>query len=57
MDNETRVQRLRLVINEFLRAFDKRWEGETSRKRSNAVSPSMENAIAAMRKAFEDTTP
>ena len=45
---------LRVAIRKFLDALDRRWDGESDRKRSNAISPLMEEAIADLRKMVED---
>lgn len=47
---------LRLAAIELLAATERRWEGETQRKRENAISPRMEEAMEALRSAI-DTTP
>jgi hypothetical protein len=33
------------LLRELIEAIGKRWDGETDRKRSNAISPRMEDAI------------
>jgi hypothetical protein len=47
-----REQQLGQALREMLDAISKRWDGETEKKRSNGVSPRMEEAIAAARVAL-----
>ncbi len=44
--------RITAAAAELLAAIDRRWEGETDRKRANGVSPRMEEAIAELREAL-----
>jgi hypothetical protein len=46
------IESLRDALRELVNAISKRWDGETERKRSNAISPRMEEAIAAARVAL-----
>lgn len=48
----TEAQTLREQAAELLAAIDRRWEGESQRKRENAVSPRMEDAMEALRKTL-----
>jgi hypothetical protein len=48
-----REQQLEKALRELLEAIGKRWDGETEKKRSNAVSPLMEDAIAAAQKVLD----
>lgn len=40
------------ALKELLAAIDARWEGESERKRANAISPRMEDAIAKAREVL-----
>ncbi len=51
-DNE----RLREVLKEFVDALEARWGGEPPRRRENAVSPRMEDALVAARAAIAKAT-
>jgi hypothetical protein len=42
------------ALKELVEAIDAKWEGETERKRSNAISPRMEDALANARKVLLD---
>lgn len=42
------------ALHELIAAIDARWEGESDKKRSNAISPRMEEAIAAARAVLRD---
>lgn len=44
-----REQKLEAALRELIAAIDRRWEGESQRKREAAVSPRMEEAIEAGR--------
>lgn len=46
----TQLKRSSALLCELLDAIDARWAGESERKRSNAISPRMEEAIAAARR-------
>ena len=41
------------ALRKLVEAIDRRWEGEAQRKRDNAVSPRMEEAIAEARKILD----
>lgn len=47
-----RIEALEGPAAELISAIDKRWAGETARKRENAISPRMEEAIEALRAAL-----
>lgn len=47
-DRET-IEQLSAVLAELIASIDKRWEGETERKREAAVSPRTEDAMEAGR--------
>lgn len=49
MDRE-RLEAIVAAAAELLAAIDRRWEGETDRKRENAISPRQEDAMEALRK-------
>lgn len=40
------------ALKELIEAIDKRWDGESDRKRANAISPRMEDAIARAREVL-----
>lgn len=40
------------ALKELVSAIDARWEGESERKRSNAISPRMEEALTIARKVI-----
>lgn len=42
------------ALKELIAAIDARWEGESDRKRSNAISPRMEEALTAARKVLAE---
>lgn len=43
------------AIREFLAAFDKKWDGETERKRGQAISPRMEEALTNLRRIIAES--
>lgn len=45
-----RTEQLEKALSELIAAIDRRWEGESEKKRANAISPRMEEAIDAARK-------
>lgn len=46
---QAEVDKQKAVLKELVDAIDARWAGETDRKRANAISPRMEDAIDAAR--------
>lgn len=40
------AKELRVALAELVEAIGKRWDGESEKKRANAISPRMEEAIA-----------
>jgi hypothetical protein len=52
MDME--AQKYRDTLAELIESIDRRWSGESDKKRANAISPRMEEAIAAARKLLEE---
>ena len=51
------MERLRSALAEIVAAIDKRWADEPERKRANAISPRMEEAIKAARVELERCAP
>ncbi len=45
------------ILRELVAAIDRRWEGETDRKREAAVSPRMDEAIDRARDLFARSAP
>lgn len=45
------------ALIELVAAIDKRWTGESAHKRSNAISPRMEEAIVAAKKIIAKARP
>jgi len=45
--------KLHKALTELVAAIDKRWADEPERKRANAISPRMEDALAAARAVLE----
>lgn len=50
-------QILAAAAKELLDAIDKRWEGESDRKRENAISPRQEEAMRVLREVLADQMP
>lgn len=50
------TEKLKVALNELLDAIDARWSGESDRKRANAISPRMEDAIAGARMLVSDSS-
>lgn len=53
MTDEPTVSDVLEAAAELLAAIDRRWEGESERKRANAISPRMEDAISNLRAALQ----
>lgn len=49
-----RTEQLEQVLAELIAAINRRWEGETEKKRANAISPRIEEAIEQARKLLSN---
>lgn len=49
----TKEQKLLEVLTELVASIERRWEGESDRKRANAVSPRTEEALEAAKELIE----
>ena len=49
---ELEAQELLEALKELVASIDRRWAGETARRRENAISPRMEDALDTARKAI-----
>jgi hypothetical protein len=47
-----RINTLETVAGELVKSIDRRWDGETEKKRQNCISPRMEEAVQRVRAAL-----
>ena len=46
-------KRLREALEGLVRSIGEKWDGETERRRANALSPNIEEALESARRALE----